>query len=119
MPQDDLKPYTIRELIREKAELLRDVDAIGPGKAATELVELAAILASLNKEIADHHFTYNQKRVAILEESEGKASVAKIKAEATKEWKDWQDRFVLRSAVEEMMRAIKYYLRGFEKEYQT
>jgi len=46
-------PKNIREIVEEKALLLRDVDGLGPGKASEELVELSSLLASINRECAD------------------------------------------------------------------
>ena len=46
---------TIREIIKEKSNLLRAVDALGPHKAAEELVELASLIASLNAETVKYY----------------------------------------------------------------
>lgn len=107
----------LRELIAEKSLLLRDVDSLGPAGAAKELVELSSILSSLNAEIADKHYWYNMKRVELIGEHKT-ASKARVYAEASQEWKDWQDRLVQRDSVVEMIRALKYYLKGAESEYK-
>lgn len=110
-----LKTKTIRELISEKSALLRDVDKLGPARASEELVELASLLSSLNAEIAEKHFILNQKKIELLQEAKS-VSKAKMMAEATTEWKDFIDRVMQREALEELLRAVKYYLRAAERE---
>ena len=112
---------TIRELIKEKSELLREVDKLGPVKAAEELVELASLLSSLNAETTEKHFILNQKKVELLNGSkfQGKpnsVALAKMLSEATQEYKDWLDRFMQGKALEEMIRSLKYYLRQASEE---
>ena len=36
--------------------------------------------------------------------------------QANQEWKDWMDRLMQREAVEEMIRAVKYYLKAADTE---
>jgi len=108
---------TIREVITEKSLLLRDIDTLGPAQAAKELVELSSLLSSLNKETSDANYWLNIKKMELLKEH-GTAAKAKIYAEASPEWKDWNERVMQGKAVEEMIRAIKYYLRAAEEEYK-
>ena len=108
---------TIRELIGEKSALLREVDKLGPQEASQELVELASLLSSLNTEIVEKQFILNQKKVELLQEAKS-VSKAKMLSEATQEWKDFMDRVMQREALEELLRAVKYYLRAAEKEYE-
>ena len=109
---------TIREMIAEKSALLRNVDKLGPHKAAEELVELASLLSSLNAETVEKQYILNQKRVELLQEAKSVAK-ARLMAEATIEWKDFMDRVVQREALEELLRAVKYYLRASEKEWEA
>lgn len=106
---------TIRELITEKSEKLRDVDVLGPDVAAEELVALSSLLSSLNKEIADAHFVLNQKKKELIETYKTVAK-AKLYAEATEEWKQWFDRVMQAEALNQMIQAVKYYLKGAERE---
>lgn len=106
---------SIREMITEKSILLRDIDALGPNGASVELAFLSSILSKLNKEIADAQSVFNMKRLELVIEHKT-AAKAKIYAEASKEWNDWQQRLVQREAVMEMIAACKYYLRGAEAE---
>ena len=107
----------IREIIVAKSNMLRDVAELGPGKASEELVELASLLSSLNAEIADKQWIFNTKKQMCLDEHKS-AAKAKIYAEASQEWKDYIDRVMQKEAVEELLRAVKYYLRSAEAEYR-
>lgn len=106
---------TIRDIIQEKAALLQDVDVLGVAGAAKELVELSALLASINKEVTDRNFWYNQlcneelKRTSV-------AAKAKIIAGASQEWRDWQEAIGYQKATLDMIRALKYFLRRAEDE---
>ena len=106
---------SIRETIKEKSELLRSVDILGPGKASEELVELASLLSSLNAEIVEKQFILNQKKVELLQEAKSVAK-AKLLSEATNEWREFMERVMQREALEELLRATKYYLRFSERE---
>ena len=109
---------TLRDLITEKAKRLRDVDALGLVGAEKELVELSSILSSLNKEIGDCHYALNIKKVELLKEN---VTVAKtnLVSQATQEWKDFMDRMLQREAVVEMIKAIKYYIKGGREELKN
>lgn len=104
---------TIRELIKEKSELLRYPDQLE--NPAKELVELSSLLSSLNREISDCQFILNQKRAMLLEECKTVAK-AKLMADASPEWRDWFDRITQKEAVMEMIRSLKYMLRSQEEE---
>lgn len=108
---------TIRDLITEKSEKLRDVDSLGPDVAAEELVALSSLLSSLNKEIADAHFVLNQKKREFIETHKTVAK-AKLYAEATDEWKQWFDRVMQANALNQMIQSVKYYLKGANQEKQ-
>ena len=106
---------TIRDLIKSKSELLRDIDKLGPATASEELVQLASLLSSLNAEIVEKQFILNQKKVELLEEAKS-VSKAKLLAEATTEWREWFERIQQRDALENLLRAVKYYLRASSDE---
>ena len=108
---------TIREMIAEKSALLRNVDKLGAQNAAEELVNLASLLSSLNAEIIEKQFILNQKRSELLIEAKSVAK-AKMLSESTQEWKDFMDRVAQREALEELLRAVKYYLRAVGNEMQ-
>lgn len=107
---------TLRELIKEKSALLRHPDKLGFMKVAEELVELSSLLSSLNAEIAEKQFELNKVKLAFLGEFKS-AAQAKIAAEATQQWDEWNKRVQLRHAMEELIRALKYYLKAASTEY--
>src|SRR3990167_5782378 len=106
---------SIRQLITEKSALLREVDKLGPARVSEELVQLASLLSSLNSEIVEKQFILNQKKVELLQEAKS-VSKAKMLSEATQEWRDFMDRVAQREALEELLRAVKYFLRQAERE---
>ncbi len=106
---------TIRELISERSIEVRSIEQLNPHRASEILVELTSLLASLNAEIVEAQYWFNIKKQEFFKES-GVAAKAKIEVDATKEWKDWQDRVMQGKALEEMIRSIKYYLRNAETE---
>ncbi len=106
---------SIRDIIHKKSELLKDIDTLGPAKAAQELVEISALLASINKEVVERNYWYNvlcQKELA----NTSVAAKAKIIAQASPEWKAWQEAIGYQKAALDVIRALKYYLRQAEDE---
>lgn|SRR3990167_7514711 len=106
---------TIREIIKEKSAELREIEKLGPAKAAEELVQLSSLLASLNTEIVETQFILNQKRSELLLEAKSVAK-ARLLAEGLQEWHDWFERIMQRDALLELIRALKYYLRAISDE---
>lgn len=108
-------PATIRDIIQETANDLANIDTLGPERASEELVKLSALLASINSEVVRRQFTYNLLCKQKLEETTV-AAQAKILAEATEEWRDWQEGIAFQKATLDMIRALKYFLRNAEIE---
>lgn len=106
---------SIRSLITEKSLEIREIGQVGPHRAAEILVELSSLLSSLNREIVESNYWYNLKKQELLKEL-GVVGKAKIHAEATQEWRDWQERKLQKEALEELIRSVKYYLRSAESE---
>ena len=97
--------------------LLRDVDALGANKASEILVELSSLLASVGKNCSDKKYWLSLKKVELLKEH-GSAAKAIIYAEASQEYRDWNEAEEYRKATIEAIRAIKYYLRNQESEFK-
>ena len=108
---------TIRDIIREKSLRLMKADTIPTIELANELVELSALLSSLNAESVEKQFALNIKRRDLLEEVKSVAK-ARLLSEATIEWKEWYDRMAQREALEELIRSLKYRIRVAEEEYK-
>lgn len=108
-------PENIRELIQTKLTELHDIDAVGPDRASEILVELSALLGSINKEVSDREYWFNLKKFEFLKES-GIVGKATIEANATKEFQQFKEAVAYQKAVIENIRSIKYYLRRADEE---
>lgn len=107
---------SIREIIKQKSLKLRGISSLGPMDVATELVELTSLLSSLNEHIADKRYWYNVLLEKKMQEL-GSAAKAKISAEASQEWKGWNEAVLQKEALEEMIRSLKYFQRAASTEY--
>ena len=108
-------PKNIREIIAAKLTELHNIDAVGPNRASEILVELSALLGSINKECSDREFFFNLRKLEFLKES-GIVGKATIEANATPEFQQFKEAIAYQKAVIESMRAIKYYLRRVGEE---
>jgi hypothetical protein len=106
---------TIREIIKQKSEELRSIDAMGAAKASEELVNLSSLLASLNAYIVEKHFAYNLKSQEMRKLNKTAAD-AKIAASASTEWKEWNEALAQKEALIELIRSVKYFLKSSEQE---
>lgn len=106
---------TIRETIQDYALLLRNSETLTPHMASYYLVELTSYLASVNAEISKRLFALNQKKVELLEAYKT-SSEAKIRAEATQEFKEWHEAHVQGEALEETLRSIKVFVKTASEE---
>ena len=104
-------PKNIREEISERLLELRDIDAIGAGRASEVLVELSSLLGSINKECSDRRYIYSLKKIMLLDEHKTVAK-ATTYGEGSNEYKDWSEAEEYRKAVIENIRSLKYYLRN-------
>ena len=99
--------------IEIKIRDIRDSLAKGdlpPGIAASHLNELSALIGNVNSEIRLADLEYSKVLYEELS-AEGKANIAKIKAEISEEYQTarrWKD---VRELVREMIASLKYYLR--------
>lgn len=100
----------INELVQNKINEVSEIDALGPMKASAKLVECSQLYSFVNAETVRLQFAFNQKRELLA--TQYNVTRAKIAAEATPEWKNWQEATHAKDSLEETMRAIKYYLKG-------
>lgn len=89
--------------------------ALEPDQARESLIQLTALLGNCLQEIREADAEYSVVLLAHLESSE-KANRAKIRAETSPEFARKQEARDTRTLVEEMSRALKYYLRSQEEE---
>lgn len=105
---------TIRDLVEERRVEVGGND-LQPHRARELLRELSALLGNVLAEIRKCDMAYNQ----ILVKSYGaeeKANRAKIIAETSGEYMAMREARDLKVLVLELIRSLKYQLRGFEEE---
>lgn len=98
---------------RIQAELRQG--ALEPDSAREHLITLSALYGNCLDEIREADAAYAEVLLANLESSE-KANRAKIRAEISPEFRRKQEARDTKTLVEEMVRALKYYLRSQEEE---
>jgi hypothetical protein len=107
--------------IREMISAYRSEVASGnllPDRAATILMQIAALLGNINEEILNRDIAYNLVLKAALDENE-KANRAKIQAESTAEYKAMRTARNTLVEATELMRSLKYYLKAKEDERRS
>lgn len=106
---------SIRERIEVIGGRLRNPDNIFGEEGSQLLVELSALLSSVNVEIVQAEHEYNVVKRDLLATTKS-VSEAKVHAEATDAWKKWKDRVAAGKSCEEMIKSLKYLLRNLEEE---
>ena len=110
---------TLSEQIKSKIAELKNLTNLHPQDAAQKLVELTILFSSLSQEVAGAHYWFNVLLNEILEKQEKKnATAAKIKAQASDEYKTLLELQGLASATEEIIRSLKILIRTSERDYQ-
>lgn len=107
---------TIRSMIREMQREIATGDLL-PERAAELLMKASALVGNVNDEIrvAD---VANANRLLVELEASEHANRARIKAETSEEYirkREARDTLVL---LQEMSRALKYFLKAKQDEYQ-
>jgi hypothetical protein len=105
---------TVREMVKALQVEVRNGD-LTPGRASEILNELAALFGNckdaIRKADADYATVYASALV-----TEGKANRARIVAETTQEFQDRQEARDTLALVEQLIGALKYFLRSAEAE---
>lgn len=107
----------IRERIEEIAERLQSPDNLFGEEASRYLVELSALLSSINVKIVQAEYDYNVVKKDLLATTKS-VSEARTHAEASEAWKKWKERVVAGKSCEEMIKALKYLIRNLEEEHK-
>lgn len=89
--------------------------ALEPDQAREALIALTALMGNVLHEIREADAAYADVLLRYLD-SEDKANRAKIRAETSPEFARKQEARDTKTLVEEMARALKYYLRSLEEE---
>lgn len=106
----------IREIINQYRDKLRDTNTLTPEVAAKILVELSSLLGNLNEVLLERQMAFNDMKMQCLDEIKSVAK-AVVKAETTKEYRDYQEVKGYIELTKEMIRGLKYYLRSSGDEY--
>src|SRR3990167_2038938 len=107
---------SIREIITETSdELRKNIDLLDPIAGARKLVELCSLFSSLNRYIAEAEGKYKE-RLKEIKDTETSSSAAKIKAEATQEYKLWIGAKYEKEALLELIRSLKYFNRAVQED---
>lgn len=109
---------TIREEIQKHSQRFFDADTLTPHEVATTLVELTALLSSLNAEIVRAQYAYNVMAYALRGSTRSVAD-AKLQAQAQPEWREWKERQAQGEALVELVRSCKKYLAMAQEEQKT
>lgn len=86
--------------------------------AAEHLNELSALLGTVNSNIRLADLAYSKVLYELLTQ-EGKANVAKIKAEISPEYQTARRMRDIKELVIEMMRSLKFYIKAKQDEFKT
>jgi len=108
---------SIRELISDFQNEIMAGDLL-PERAAEILTQISALLGNINDRIKDCDIAYSKVLLKHLETQE-KANRAKIVAETTQEYDDKITARNTRELAIEMLRSLKYFLRGKEEEIRA
>lgn len=83
------------------------------------IAKLAQFLTRTNQELANRQWVYNLKVKLSYEGLEKKSvALAKMESESSQEWKDLRDCIAVERSIIEMIRSLKFLLRGMSDEYK-
>ena len=108
------EPQTVRETLRRIQAVIRTQD-LDPVRARDCLMTLTALLGTCLEEIREADAAYAQVLLGHLNSTDA-ANRAKIKAEITPEYQRRQEARNTHTAMIEMIRSLKHYLRSQEEE---
>lgn len=108
---------TIRALILERQNEIKNSPDLLGGRAAEILVEVTALLGNINDEIRKRDMEYNKVLLSCFD-AEPKANRAKIKAETTEEYQAKREARDTKELTIEIIRSLKYFLKAKEDEFR-
>ncbi len=106
---------TIRDIIKDRQNEVRESKDLMPDRAAEVLVEITSLLGNCNDEIRKRDMEYNRVLLRCYE-SETKANRAKIQAESTEEYNLKREARDSKELCIELIRSLKFFLRAKEEE---
>jgi hypothetical protein len=108
---------TIRELIDEKIEKLRNVDSLSPQDIAQESIELSSLLASVRLGLIDRELAYNEvlKNLTVEHKTVTKA---KVFADCTPEYRAKMEAEAYLKSTADLIMTTKRHTALAEQEYR-
>jgi hypothetical protein len=106
---------SIREMIDEYRNKIKDASSLEPDQASRYIVELSSIMGNVNQELLAKQMLYNEAKLKCLDEEKSVARAA-MKAETTDAYRAYQEVKGYRDLLVEMIRGLKYYLRSQDDE---
>ena len=107
---------SLREIINEYRNKIKDSTNLTPELAANYLVEITSYMGNVNERLLDAQMAYNDKLQDTLDEIKSVAK-AQIKAQCSQEYRNLQEVKGYQSLMTEIIRGLKYYLRALGDEY--
>lgn len=107
----------VRGMIKNMQVEIRDTD-LQPERAAELLTKLSALMGNCNDYIRKADVNYNLILLKWLE-VEGKANMARIKAECSPEYLAKREARDTKELAIELVRSLKYFLRAKQEEWQA
>lgn len=106
---------TIREMVRQMQQEIRDTPDLLPDRAAGLLMKLTAIMGNCNDEIREADHAYAVVLLQYLDADEA-ANRAKIRAETSLPFVRKREARDTKELVIELVRSLKYFLKSKEEE---
>lgn len=104
----------VRERIKALQTRLRD-EAVTPQLARDALVQLTALSGNVADAVRAYEAAYRAVLAACFE-AEGKANRAKVKAEASDEYKAWREAKDTQELVKQLIVTCRAFLRSIDEE---
>ena len=112
----ETKTRTIREMIDDYRNKIKDATDLQGEEASRYIVELSSIMGNLNQHLLDTQMEYNKKKLELLGEIKSVAK-ATVSAETTEEYRAYQEAKGYKDVLVEMIRGLKLYVRAKGDEY--
>jgi len=110
---------TIREIINDKLNRLKNTQDLQPAEASEILVELSALVGNVNEEIKNRSDAFNRKLLELVEQPKMSVAKAMIVIKTTPEWQELETAKGYKEAMFEAIRSLKYYLRAKQQEAEA
>lgn len=111
---------TVREEVKRILGLIRDARELTGALATEYLYQLSAWLGNIGEEIVQREQEYSAYKLSLMEEK-GEWSMARVEAfaRAHGSYRNLQEAKLLREAVVETIRSLKYRVRTLEDEFKS